>query len=67
MSKFIKLTGAVDNEEMYFNTDHIISFFRVENSTNIIIKLYIAKNVQHQLGYLVKESPETVKLMIEEY
>ena len=67
MSKFIKLRGIVDDEEIYVNTDNIVVFYKGEKGTNVIIKLYIDMNIQRDGGYLVKESPEAIMSMIECY
>lgn len=67
MSKFIKLTGVVDDKEIYVNVEHIVSVYKVEKGTHVIIKLYIDNKIQRELGYLVKGSPEAIMSMIECY
>lgn len=65
MSKFIKLTATVDDEEIYVNVEHIVCVYKVERGTHVIIKVYIDKKIQRDGGYLVKESPEAIISMIE--
>lgn len=67
MSEFIKLTGAIGGEKIYLNVKHVVSFYKVEKGTNVIIKFYGDKKFQRDLGYLVKESPEAIMSMIECY
>ena len=67
MSKFIKLTGAVDGKEIYVNVEHIVSVYKVEKGTNVIIRLCVVKKNQRDLGYFVKECPEAIMSMIECY
>lgn len=67
MSKFIKLTGAVDGKEIYVNVEHIVGVYRVEKGTHVILKLYVDKKIQRDSGYLVKESPEAIMSRIECY
>lgn len=67
MNKFIKLTGTVDDEVIYLNVEHIVSVYRVEKGTHVILKLYVDKKIQRDSGYLVKESPEAIMSMIECY
>lgn len=67
MSKFIKLTGAVVDGEIYVNVEHIVSVYKAEKGTNVIVKFYVDKRVQFGGGYLVKESPEAIMSMIECY
>lgn len=66
MSKIIKLTGALYNDDIYINTDQIACFYRKEKGTIVILRLYSIKKLQ-EIGYLVKETPETIRLMIEDY
>ena len=65
MSKFIKLTATVDDEEIYVNVEHIVCVYKVEKGTHVIVKFYIDKKIQRDGGYLVKESPEAIISMIE--
>lgn len=67
MNKFIKLTGAVDDGEIYINVEHIVSVYKAEKGTNVIIKFYVDKKTQRDSGYLVKESPEAIMSKIECY
>lgn len=67
MSKFIKLTATVDDEEIYVNVEHIVSIYRIERGTQVTIKLYATEKIQRNLGYIVKESPEAIMSMIECY
>lgn len=67
MNKFIKLTGAVDGGEIYVNVEHIVSVYKAKKGTNVMIKFYINKKIQFDVGYLVKESPEAIMSMIECY
>ena len=67
MSKFIKLRGAVDDGEIYINVEHILSVYKAEKGTNVIIKFYIDKRIQFGGGYIVRESPEAIMSMIECY
>ncbi len=67
MSKFIKLTATVDDEEIYVNMNHIVSIYRIERGTQVTIKLYATEKIQRNLGYIVKESPEAIMSMIECY
>lgn len=67
MSKFIKLTATVDDEEIYVNVEHIVSVYRIERGTQVTIKLYATEKIQRNLGYIVKESPEAIMSMIECY
>ena len=67
MSKFIKLTGAVVGGEIYVNVEHIVSVYKVEEGTNVVVNFYGYKKIQRDLGYLVKESPEAIMSMIECY
>lgn len=67
MSKFIKLTATVDDEEIYVNVEHIVSIYRIERGTQVTIKLYATEKIQRNLGYIVRESPEAIMSMIECY
>lgn len=67
MSKFIKLTATVDDEEIYVNVEHIVSIYRIERGTQVTIKLYATEKIQRNLGYIVKESPKAIMSMIECY
>ena len=67
MNKFIKLTGAVVGGEIYVNVEHIVSVYKVEEGTNVVVNFYGYKKIQRDLGYLVKESPEAIMSMIECY
>lgn len=67
MSKFIKLTATVDDEEIYVNVEHIVSIYRIERGTQVTIKLYATEKIQRNLGYMVKESPKAIMSMIECY
>lgn len=67
MSRFIKLTAAVDDEVICLNVNHIISIYRIEKGTQVTIKLYATEKIQRNLGYVVKESPEAIMSMIECY
>ncbi len=67
MSKFIKLTATVDDEEIYVNVEHIVSIYRIERGTQVTIKLYATEKIQRNLGYIVKESTEAIMSMIECY
>lgn len=67
MNKFIKLTGAVDDKEIYVNVEHIVSFYKVERGTQVTIKLYATEKIQRNLGYIVRESPEAIMSRIECY
>ncbi len=67
MSKFIKLTATVDDEEIYVNVEHIVSIYKVERGTQVTIKLYATEKIQRNLGYIVKESPEAIMSRIECY
>ena len=67
MNKFIKLTGAVDDKEIYVNVEHIISVYKLEKGTHVITNYYIDMNIQRDGGYLVKESPEAIMSKIECY
>ena len=67
MTKFIKLTGAVDDGEIYINVEHIVSVYKAEKGTNVIIKFYVDKRIQFGGGYIVRESPEAIMSRIECY
>lgn len=67
MNKFIKLTGSVDDKEIYVNVEHIISVYRIERGTQVTIKLYATEKIQRNLGYIVRESPEAIMSRIECY
>ena len=67
MTKFIKLTATVDDEEIYVNVEHIVSIYRIERGTQVTIKLYATEKIQRNLGYIVKESPKAIMSMIECY
>lgn len=64
MTKFIKLTATVGNIEIYLNAGNIIGFYKAEKGTFIIVKLYAVKEIQRDLGFLVKESPEAIMSII---
>ena len=67
MNKFIKLTGAVDDKEIYVNVEHIISVYKVEKGTHVAITLHITKKIPQDQGSLVRESPEAIMSRIECY
>jgi len=60
MAKIITLSEAPDNRKLYFNTNHILYFYEVQDFDGNTTKVFAGDS-----NYDVIESAETIKQLIE--